>query len=463
MLAYSCLVRPLLATLLVWWSLQPTTDWRTLPLDTYPADSRAQIGAAREAAIEQPTSAEAAGQLALVLHAWEQFEAAGAAYARARTLAPDDATWWALSGALASRTGAHARAAEYFGRANAIAPSALLALRHADALLESGQVETARAVYTAAARSSDAEPAAQYGLGRLAMTAGDLTAARTALERAVALVPEFGAAHYALAQLHRKSGNLAEARQALARQQQCLACWPMPADPYAARLDAVRTDAAALLKQGLVAAGRDQAKGIELHEQALARNPAFVQAHVNLITLYGQTGNLARTEQHYQAAIASGTHLAEAHQAFGLALQQAGDAARAEPILELAVAANPQDARAHNGLAFIRESSGRLAEAEASYRRAVDAKPADRAIRFGLARVLVNLGRLDDALAQLLLLREPNDAESARYVFAAGAVYVRKGNLAEGRRLSEDALSRARRYGLTDLAASIERDLAKIR
>ena len=98
-----------------------------------------------------------------------------------------------------------------------------------------------------------------------------------------------------------------------------------------------------------------------------------------------------------------------------------------------------------------------------AYRRAVEARPADRAMRFGLARVLVNLGRLDDALAQLLLLREPDDAESARYLFAAGAVYVRKGNIAEGRRLSEEALSRARKYGLTDLAASIERDLAKIR
>ena len=57
--------------------LQPAApDWSSLPLDTYPAAARTQIGAARDAATEQPASAEAAGQLALVLHAWEQFDAA---------------------------------------------------------------------------------------------------------------------------------------------------------------------------------------------------------------------------------------------------------------------------------------------------------------------------------------------------------------------------------------------------
>jgi tetratricopeptide (TPR) repeat protein len=444
--------------------LQPAApDWSSLRLDTYPADSRAQIGAARDAAVKEPTSAEAAGQLALVLHAWEQFDAAATAYARARTLAPDDATWWALSGALANRVGRADLAVDYFARASAIDRSAFLTLRHADALLESGRFDEARVVYESAVAMPGAEPSARYGLGRIALAGGDRQRAQREFERAVALVEQFGAAQYALAQLYRQAGNLPAARDAMTRQQRCLACWPMPADPYAARLAAVRTDAAALLQQGLTAAQREDAgKAIALHEAALARADN-VAVRLNLITLYAQTGNLAGAEEQYRKVLATGMDLADAHHAFGLGLLDARQPARAEPILELAVAANPQDARAHNGLGFIRESSGRLAEAEASYRRAVDAKPADRAIRFGLARVLVNLGRLDDALAQLLLLREPDDAESARYVFAAGAVYVRKGNLAEGRRLSEEALSRARRHGLNDLAASIERDLAKIR
>ena len=70
----------LVGTLLLALSQVPTpVEWRTIPIDSYPADARAQIGAARETALRRPTDADAVGQLALVLHAWEQFELAAAA------------------------------------------------------------------------------------------------------------------------------------------------------------------------------------------------------------------------------------------------------------------------------------------------------------------------------------------------------------------------------------------------
>ncbi len=360
--------------------------------------------------------------------------------------------------------GRHDVAAENFGKAVALAPSPLLALRYADALLDSGQLEAARTAYDAAVAMPDAEPAAHYGRGRLAMTAGEMTRARAEFERAVALVPTFGAAHYALAQVQRKGGDLAAARASIARQQQCLACWPMPPDPYVARVAAVRDDAAALLQRGLDLAGRsDDARAIALHEDAVARNPGLLQAHVNLITLYARTGNLPRAEEHYRAVVARGTQLAEAHHAFGLALLAAKEPARAEPVLRLATEGNPQDAEAHNALGLIQESGGRLAEAEAAYRQAVAANPRVRGLRFNHARVLVTMGRLDEALAQLSQIESPDDAESVRYVYAASALHVRKGDVATGRRLGEEALARARRHGLTDLAAAIERDLQKLK
>jgi tetratricopeptide (TPR) repeat protein len=445
-------------------TLQVPVDWRALPVDSYPVDARTQIVAARDTAVARPSDAEAAGQLGLVLHAWEQYELAAAAYARAHTLAPGDAQWWALSGTLATRMGRHDLAADHFGRAAALAPSPLLLLRHADALLDSSQLEAARTAYERALAVPDAEPAARYGLGRLAVASGDTPAARTQFERAVALVPTFGAAHYALALAQRKAGDLAAARASIGRQQQCLACWPMPPDPYAARVAAVRTDAAALLQRGIDSASRaEDATAIALHEDALSRNADLLQAHVNLITLYARTGNLPKAEAHYRAVIARGSQLAEAHRTFGLALLASKDAARAEPVLRLAAAGNPQDAEVHNALGLIEESRGDLPAAETSYRKAVDANPRVRALRFNLARVLVNTGRLDDALVQLARLTEPDDAESVRYVFAASAVHVRKGDIATGRRLSEDALARARRHGLVDMATTIERELQKIK
>jgi type IV pilus assembly protein PilF len=172
---------------------------------------------------------------------------------------------------------------------------------------------------------------------------------------------------------------------------------------------------------------------------------------------------MPRAEEHYRAVKDAGTQLAEAHRAFGLALLAAGDMTRAEAVLTEAVAGNPLDAESLNGLGLIQERQRRLADAEVSYRRAVAANPRLRGLRFNHARSLVGLGRLDDALAQLTLLASPDDAESARYVYAASAVAVRTGDVALGRRLGEDALSRARRHGLTDLAATIERELQKLR
>ncbi len=343
---------------------------------------------------------------------------------------------------LASRTAQHADAARYFARAVALAPSPLLHLRHGDALLESGHPAEARSAYELARQAPEAEPAARYGLGRVALASGNADAARTEFGRAIALVPAFGAAHYGLAQLQRKAGDLTAARASLDRQQACLACWPMPPDRWDARLAGLRTDAAALLRRGVHVAGSLQADvdAIRLHEDALARDPALGQARVNLISLYARTGNLEKAQAQYRAVIAAGTHLADAHHAFGLALAAAGDVTQAEPILRKAVHSNPFDAAAHNALGLIDEAARRVPEAEASYLRAVDADPRVRAFRFNYARVLANTGRLDDALAQLLRLHVPDDAESARYMYATSALYARKGDIGEARRLGTKRL-----------------------
>ncbi|MGV3520148.1 tetratricopeptide repeat protein [Luteitalea sp.] len=451
----------LLAALLL--TLQTPTDWRAIPIDSYPTEARAQIVAARDAAVASPDSAAAAGHLGLVLHAWEQFDLAAEAYAGARRLAPRDAEWWALSGTLATRMGRHDLAADYFGTAAALAPSPLLVLRHADALLDSGQLDAARTVYQRAVTMREAEPAARYGLGRLATTAGDLATARAELARAITLVPTFGAAHYALAQVQRRQGDLAGARDSLRQQQQCLACWPMPDDPYTSRVASVRDDAPALLAQAVkAAAGADDARAIALHEGVLEKDPDSLQARTNLITLYARTGNLARAEAEYRRVIASGTQLSDAHRAFGLALVAANQLAAAAPILSLAVEANPHDAQAFNALGLVHETQTRLADAEASYRQAAVAAPDVRGYRFNLARVLVGQRRLDEALELLRPLARRDDAESAQYVYATSVVLVRKGDIAAGRQTGEEALARARRHGLDQLAAVIERDLQKL-
>ena len=347
-----------------------------LDIDAYPPEAREQIGAAYRAVTAAPADANAVGRLGLVLHAWEEFEAAAQAYGRAQAQAPTDADWWYFGAMLATRRGLHDESARQLRQARTRRPDdALIALRLADAALDAGHPDDAAPLYDALATRPETAPAAFYGLGRVRQLTGDHTGARTAYEQAVALYPEFGAAHYALAQLQRRAGDTAAARASLQRQQQCLACWPMPPDPWRTRLADVRQDAAALLQQGVATAGRASetaaADAIRLHEAAIAQAPHLGQAHINLIELYARTGNLARAEAHYASARALPGYTAEAHRTWGWVLLRQRRPADALPVFSEAVQLAPDSAQAQYGLAMTFELEGRAAEAAPAYARAV--------------------------------------------------------------------------------------------
>ena len=442
----------------------PAAAWQTLDLDAYAPASRAAIGAALEAARRCNGCLARIGDLAIVLHAWDELEAAASAYAEARRLAPEDAQWWALSGLVASRRGRHAEAGSYFSAASRIAPSPLLTMREADARLDAGDLAAAEPLYRAAVKSKESEPAARYGLARIALSRGEIDAAWTELERAVELVPTFGAAHYSRALIARRRGDATQARREIELQQQCLTCWPMPADPWARRVAAARDDPMAELRRGLAAAGEARdAEAIAAHEKALAADPALHQARLNLISLYGRTGNTLRAEEHYRAALATGQQLADAHRNMGQVWLAAGDRPRAAALLALAIEVDPRDAVSLHALGSIAEADGRLTEALTLHERAVAADPVTRRYRFALARTLVALRRTTEALPHLERITTPVDAESATYLFAAAALYVRQGERVKGKAMAEDALARAKRYGLTELAASIGRDLERLK
>ncbi len=438
-----------------------------LDIDAYPPDARAQIGPAHEAATASPDDPDTVGRLALVLHAWDESEAAAASYARAQALAPANEDWWYLGALLASRRGLHAEAAGQFREAHTRQPGdVLIALRLADALLDAGRPGEAAPLYETLATRPEAAPAALYGLGRVRQLAGQAEAAREAYERAIALYPDFGAAHYALAQLQRRSGDTAAARASLQRQQQCLACWPMPPDVRRARLDTVREDAAALLQRGVTSAGRateaETAEAIRLHEAAISRSPGLGQAHVNLIDLYARTGNLARAETHYASARVLPGYAAEAHRTWGWVLLRQRRPDEALPVLSEAVRLTPDNAQAQYGVAVSHELQGRPAEAAAAYARAVAAAPTDREMRFGHARVLLQLNRLDEAIVQLRQVLDPVDATTPRSLYALSVAFVRQGQVEEGRRHAQRALDLARQFDQQDLAAAIARDLARL-
>ena len=80
-----------------------------------------------------------------------------------------------------------------------------------------------------------------------------------------------------------------------------------------------------------------------------------------------------------------------------------------------------------------------------------------------LGRMLIALGRTDEAITELEKLTEPRDAEAPRYLFALATAHVRAGHREEGIKWATDAKQLATAQGQAELAAAIERELARLR
>jgi tetratricopeptide (TPR) repeat protein len=444
---------------------QPLTVPR-LALDRVPAPVRSALQSAYDAAQRRPRDASTVGHLGMVLHAHEQYYEAEVCYRIAREYAPRSMSWIYLSGVVQAELGADATAVDSFQQSLRLEPGYVPArVRLADSLMRMGALEASRGEYEALAGQFPEFALAHYGLGRVASTLGDATGARAHFQRAVDLEQEFGPAHYSLALAYRNTGLTAPAQAHLDAYRQFGTRRPMPPDRLLDQIKSLKGTARELLAKGaqLGQAGR-LTESIAVHLKAVAADPADAQAHVNLISLYGRVGQPDRAEQHYQAALGLGTSLAEAHYNYGVLLAAASRYDEAADAFRRALGVNAFHAQAHNNLAALLARQGRLADAAAHYREALVNEPRHRGARFGLGRVLVALNRPLDALEELRKLPLfPEDADTARYLYALTTAYLAAGDVTNADDFGMRALRRARQSRQTELAASIEASLRRIR
>ncbi|HJZ73614.1 MAG TPA: tetratricopeptide repeat protein [Vicinamibacterales bacterium] len=417
------------------------------------------------AAVARPTDVNAVGALARTLHAWDQLGTAHETYLRAQALAPAAFEWLYLDGVALQRLARPEEAAARFDAALRRSPDYLpLRAKLAEALFDSGDLDRAEPIYQALAREPAAEPVAEFGLGRIAAVRRRHDVAVTHLEHAVALFPEFGPAYYTLALSYRLLGRQDDAERALALNAQYGPRWPAIDDPTLAAVVALRDDAETTFQRGLkLAEAGDLPGAIAAHEAALARDPSIAQAHANLISLYGRTHEWAKAEQHYRAVVALGFNLGDAHYDYGVLLGLQEKWEQAAAAYREAIAVNPRHAQAHNNLGQVLERKHDLEAAAAEYKAAAASQPAFRIATFNLGRMLIALGRMDEAIAELARLTEPRDADAPRYLFALATAHVQAGHRDEGIKWAIDARQLALQYGQRDLAAAIDRDLARLK
>ncbi|HSB18055.1 MAG TPA: tetratricopeptide repeat protein [Bryobacteraceae bacterium] len=422
---------------------------------------RAQIERAERNARTHSRDANAAGALGMTLHAYERYEVAARAYAHAQRLDPEAFDWVYLSAVLLTQQGDFDGAVKSFRKALELRPGDLAAeLRLGQSLSSTGNWDEAGTLYRKIVEAHPDCPQAWYGLGRVQAAKGEHEAAAQSYSKACDVFPPYGAAHFALAGELRKLGKSTEAEEHAAAYLKDPSAEPPLHDASLQRVRELNQGVHTHLQRG----GAFEKEGkledaIREHEAALAIDPDNVQVHINLISLYGRTGDEARAKVHFEAATRLSPGRPDAWYNYGVLMSKRKEYREAEGAFRRAVEINPYYAEAHNNLGALYELQGRLNDAAREFRDAIANKPDYPLARFHLARILVNEEKYDEAIQQLLRALTPEDDQTPVYLYALAAVYARAGDREHALNYYGRARDAAHARGQVQLLGSIERDL----
>ena len=129
---------------------------------------------------------------------------------------------------------------------------------------------------------------------------------------------------------------------------------------------------------------------------------------------------------------------------------------------QAAVDFDPSHAEALDSLGAVIEITGAWDRAARLYRRALAAKPGLRLAHYHLGRILANQRRFQEAIEEFEKAIDPMDEHTPGYLYALGATHARAGARVKAVEILRRARDEAIRAQQAPLAASIDRDLAKL-
>lgn len=419
---------------------------------------RAQLQEAWTNAKADSTNAVAVGEFGEVLLGYGQFDGATSCFRRCRLLEPESFRWAYLLGVAEASLGRSDAASRALSEALTMRPADLAAaIRLSDLLEQSGEESQAREVLEKALEAAPSSSAALYRLGRL-LAGHEPGLAIGHLEAALEVEPGYREALYALANAYRAQGREDDAEEHLRLYEQAD---PAPrrhySDPLIDSLDSVRRESAqSVFNEGHSLQERGESTAARAaYESVLEIDPDYVQAHVNLVSLFGEMGDHDEARRHYQHAVSLDPGIAEAHYNYGVSLHFAGDFEGAEQAFRKALAINDQNADAHGNLATTLEQLGRSAEAERHYRLALQNNPSHPMANFHLGRRFAERGLYRQAVPYLERAIATDSPGTALHGYLLAIVHRELGDFERASEVARAAQRHARSQNQAQLAEKI--------
>ena len=349
---------------------------------------------------------EAYGNLAMLLHAGEYYEAAEPAYLNAEDLAPRDARWPYLLAHLHKSKGEPGRALADFTKALEIAPDDVPTLIWLGRLyLDQGEPGKAEPLFERARALRPRVLATLVGLGQAALAQRDFAKAAAVLEDALKLDPNAASVHSPLAMAYRGLGETAKAEAHLRQWRNTEVLVP---DPVRQQLDLSLQSGLSFELRGVRALEQRDYKAAEhFFRQGIAIAPGTTMLGRSLrhklataLVLSGDVGGaVEQFEDVVRLAPAEGVDetASKAHYSLGVLMASAGRGDDAIAHLSAAARFNPNYVEALQALGDALSRAGRPAQALPRYGEVVRLNPRAAEARFGYAMALVRLKRFREA------------------------------------------------------------------